>query len=122
MGFGGLGGTWRIFSDLADSVPDHPNIWTDGSRDEDLDAMVGVAGAGAFVKDVPWVFDDPPPFSPPRVSFFFLLPFCVFVFLFFSSFSWREERGEPHPSPPSLPLKKKQNSSAASSEIEHSPC
>ena len=32
-------------------------IWTDGSRDEDLDAMVGVAGAGAFVKEVPWVFD-----------------------------------------------------------------
>ena len=30
-----------------------PNIWTDGSRDEDLDAMVGVAGAGAFVKNVP---------------------------------------------------------------------
>ena len=45
--------------DLADNVPNHPNIWTDGSRDEDLDAMVGVAGAGAFVKDVPWVFDGP---------------------------------------------------------------
>ena len=44
--------------DLANSVPAHPNIWTDGSRDEDLDAMVGVAGAGAFVKEVPWVFDD----------------------------------------------------------------
>ena len=42
---------------MADGVPDHPNIWTDGSRDEDLDAMVGVAGAGAFVNDVPWVFD-----------------------------------------------------------------
>ena len=43
--------------DLTDNVPNHPNIWTDGSRDEDLDAMVGVAGSGAFVKDVPWVFD-----------------------------------------------------------------
>ena len=40
-------------SDLADNVPGHPNIWTDGSREEDLDAMVGVPGAGAFVKDVP---------------------------------------------------------------------
>ena len=29
----------------------------DGSRDEYLDAMVGVAGAGTFVKEVPWVFD-----------------------------------------------------------------
>ena len=56
---GGLGGTRKIlFIDLADSLPDHPNMWTDGSRDEDLDAMVGVAGAGAFVKNVPWVFDD----------------------------------------------------------------
>ena len=57
------GDAWRPgwdpedISDLADGVPDHPNIWTDGSRDEDLDAMVGVAGAGAFVNDVPWVFD-----------------------------------------------------------------
>ena len=30
-------------------VPRNPNIWTDGSRDEDLDALVGVARAGAFV-------------------------------------------------------------------------
>ena len=57
------GGAWspgwdpEDIVDLADGVPSHPNIWTDGSRDEDLDAMVGVAGAGAFVKDVPWVFD-----------------------------------------------------------------
>ena len=43
--------------DLAEDVPANPNIWTDGSRDEDLDAMVGVAGAGAYVKNVPWVFD-----------------------------------------------------------------
>ena len=35
-----------------------PNIWTAGSRGEDLDAFVGVAGAGAFVRSVPWVFDD----------------------------------------------------------------
>ena len=41
--------------DLAEDIPPNPNIWTDGSRDEDLDAMVGVAGA--FVKNVPWVFD-----------------------------------------------------------------
>ena len=58
------GGDWRPgwdpedIVDLADSVPVHPNIWTDGSRDEDLDAMVGVAGAGAFVNNAPWVFDD----------------------------------------------------------------
>ena len=45
-------------SDLADGVPGLPNIWTDGSRDEDLDGMVGVAGAGAYVGEVPWVFDD----------------------------------------------------------------
>ena len=45
-------------SDLAEDVPPHPNFWIDGSRDEDLDAMVGVAGAGAFVKTVPWVFDN----------------------------------------------------------------
>ena len=44
-------------SDSGDSVPSYPNIWTDGSRDEDLDAMIGVVGAGAFVKEVPWVFD-----------------------------------------------------------------
>ena len=37
-------------SDLADDNPRNPNIWSDGSLDEDLDAMVGVAGAGAFVK------------------------------------------------------------------------
>ena len=54
------GGLWDLEGviDLADNVPVHPNIWTDGSRDEDLDAMVGVAGAGAYVKNVPWVFDD----------------------------------------------------------------
>ena len=43
--------------DLAEDVPASSNIWTDGSRDEDLDSMVGVAGAGAFVQAVPWVFD-----------------------------------------------------------------
>ena len=45
-------------SDLAEDVPPHPNVWTDCSRDEDLDAMVGVAGAGAFVTTVRWVSDD----------------------------------------------------------------
>ena len=34
--------------DWADDVPASPNFWTDGSRDEDLDALIGVAGAGAF--------------------------------------------------------------------------
>ena len=58
------GDIWRSgwdpvdISDMTDGVPAHPNIWTDGSRDEDLDAMVGVAGAGAFVNEVPWAFDD----------------------------------------------------------------
>ena len=42
--------------DLADSDLDHPNIWTDGNRDEDLNAKVGVAGAVAYVKNVLWVF------------------------------------------------------------------
>ena len=43
--------------DISDSAA-NPNMWTDGSRDEDLDAIVGVAGAGAFVNSVPCVFDD----------------------------------------------------------------
>ena len=43
--------------DLADDFPATPNMWTDGSRDEDLDALVRVAGAGAFTASVPWVFD-----------------------------------------------------------------
>ena len=57
------GGAWNPgwdpedIVDLTDNVPNHPNIWTDGSRDEDFDALLGVAGSGAFVKDVPWVFD-----------------------------------------------------------------
>ena len=45
---------------MADDVTGNPNIWTDGSRNEDLDAMVGVAGAGAYVQNVPWVFDGRP--------------------------------------------------------------
>ena len=58
-----LGATWNPDWDLedvldpADEVPAAPNLWTDGSRDEDPDALVGVAGAGAFVETVPWVFD-----------------------------------------------------------------
>ena len=46
--------------DMAGDVPAYPNIWTDGSRDKDLDALVGVAGAGAFVWSVPWFFDGRP--------------------------------------------------------------
>ena len=39
-------------SDLVEDVPAHPNIWTDGGRDEDLEAMFGVAGAGAYAREV----------------------------------------------------------------------
>ena len=35
-------------ADIALEVPDHPNIWTDGSR-EDLSSLGGFAGAGAGV-------------------------------------------------------------------------
>ena len=55
-------GAWRPerdsedIADLSDDMPANPNMWTDGSRDEDFDALVGVACAGAFVKSVPWVF------------------------------------------------------------------
>ena len=38
-------------SDLEDDVPGDPNIWTDGSRNEDL------RRAGAYVQNVPWVFN-----------------------------------------------------------------
>ena len=34
-------------------VPDQRNLWTDGSRDEDPDALVGIAGAQSFVLGVP---------------------------------------------------------------------
>ena len=44
-------------ADLANDVPAAPDFWTDGSRDEDLDALVDVAGAGAFTRSVPWVLD-----------------------------------------------------------------
>ena len=44
-------------ADLAGVVPAHPNIWTDGGRDEALDVSSGVAFAGVFVKNAPWVFD-----------------------------------------------------------------
>ena len=44
-------------ADLAHGLPTNHNIWTDGSRDEDLDALIGVAWAGAFVRAVPWFFD-----------------------------------------------------------------
>ena len=38
---------------MAEDVPRLPNIWTDGSRDEDLDELVGISGVGAFVETVP---------------------------------------------------------------------
>ena len=44
-------------ADLSDDMPAHTKIWTDGSREEDVNALVGVAGAGAFGRSVPWVFD-----------------------------------------------------------------
>ena len=55
-------GAWRLewdedVADLAEGMPADPNIWTDGSRHEDLDALLDVAGAVAFVRSVPWVFD-----------------------------------------------------------------
>ena len=34
--------------DVADSVPDHPNIWSDGSREPFLHLDLEVAGAGAL--------------------------------------------------------------------------
>lgn len=42
---------------MTTDVPEVPNIWTDGSRDQDLDALIGVGGAGAFAHSVPWVFN-----------------------------------------------------------------
>ena len=39
--------------DMTASVPDVPNILTDGSRNHDLDASMVVAGAGAFAHTVP---------------------------------------------------------------------
>ena len=44
-------------ADISEGMPATPNIWTDGRRDEDLDALDGIAGAGAYVRSVPWVFD-----------------------------------------------------------------
>ena len=48
------GGDWNPgwdledIADLVDGVPGQPNVWTDGSTDEDPDALVGIAGAGAL--------------------------------------------------------------------------
>ena len=58
------GGNWHPqwdpedIADKADNVPANPNIWTDGSRDEDLDALMGGAGAGVYVRTVPCVIDS----------------------------------------------------------------
>ena len=45
------GSSWNPgFEDIADTtgaVPGKLGVWTDGSRDEDLDALVAIAGAGA---------------------------------------------------------------------------
>ena len=68
-------------SDLADCVPDHPNIWTDASRDEDLDAMVGVAGAGAYVKE--GVMVDSGPLTDANVACW---PYSVPMLIRFTSF------------------------------------
>ena len=32
---------------MAADVPGQPKIWSDGSRDEDPDALIGIAGAWA---------------------------------------------------------------------------
>ena len=43
---------------LAEGVPANPKNWTDGSRDEDLDAMGGCSWCWSFCQNCPWVFDD----------------------------------------------------------------
>ena len=42
---------------VVDNVPDHPNIWTDGSREPILHLDVEVADAEAFVRSPAVVFD-----------------------------------------------------------------
>ena len=51
----GFGGAWTPpdywdVADIALEMPDHPNVWTDGSR-EDFSALGGfeVAGAGVYL-------------------------------------------------------------------------
>ena len=44
-------------ADMANCALGQPNTWTGGGRDEDLDALVGVAGIGAYARTLPWIFD-----------------------------------------------------------------
>ena len=41
---------------MSDDVPGQPDVSTDERRDEDPDALVAVADAGAFTRTFPWVF------------------------------------------------------------------
>ena len=43
--------------DIADDPPQHPKIWTDGSRDTVPGTKIEVAGAGALVQQAEVVFD-----------------------------------------------------------------
>ena len=42
---------------MVGNLPRQPSIWADGSRNDDIDALVGVAGAGAFARLITWIFD-----------------------------------------------------------------
>ena len=44
--------------DMADDVPDDPNIWTDGSREPIPHLDIEIAGAGAFIHSPAIVFDS----------------------------------------------------------------
>ena len=44
--------------DMADSVPDQPNIWSDGRREPILHLDIEVAGAGAFAHLPSHIFDS----------------------------------------------------------------
>ena len=56
--------TWSPFwdkeaaQDMVDDLPDHPNIWTDGSREPILHLDVEIAGAGAFSHSPAIIFDS----------------------------------------------------------------
>ena len=41
---------------MVDDLPNHPNIWTDGSREPIL--HLEVAGAGAFVHSQAFIYDS----------------------------------------------------------------
>ena len=44
--------------DIADDPPQHPNIWTDGSRDTVPGTKIEVGGAGTLVQQADVVFDN----------------------------------------------------------------